>query len=137
MSGQSFRPVGTRIVQRVKVLVVDDSPGIRSRLVSLLREVAGVATAEASGAEEALEHLRARGADTVVLDLHMPGKNGLEIIRDLKAAEPAPMVIVLTSHPTDHHRRLCLELGADHFFDKAREFGRVVELLAGPTVRRR
>ena len=94
---------------------------------------ASVRPAEASGGDEALAHLRAHGADVVVLDLHMPGKGGLDVLREIKASMGSPMVIVLTSHPTEHHRRLCLARGADHFFDKSREFARVVELLVGPT----
>jgi len=117
----------------MKVLVVDDSPGIRARLVSLLRETPGLSTAEVSGADEAVEHVRAHGADAVVLDIHMPGKSGLDVLPDLKAHQPSPLVIVLTSHPTELHRRLCLERGADYFFDKAREFARVVEVLTSPT----
>ena len=132
-SGRSCRADETRRLPDVKVLVVDDSPAIRARLVTLLRDVAGISPAEASGGDESLKHLRANGAAVVVLALHIPGKGGLDVLREIKASPGSPMVIVLTSHPTEHHRRLCLARGADYFFDKSREFGRVVELLVGPT----
>jgi len=115
------------------VLVVDDSPAIRARLVSLLREVVGVVPSEASGADEALAHVRREGADLVILDIHMPGRNGLQILPLLKATPAAPVVVVLTSHPTELHRRQCLALGADHFFDKSRDFARVLDVIVRPT----
>jgi two-component system, NarL family, response regulator DevR len=113
----------------VRILVVDDSPAIRSRLVAMLVEVPGVEASEAAGADEALALVVASAPDFVVLDLHMPGKGGLEILPALKRRSPSPTVVVLTSHPTDQHRRLSLASGADFFFDKSREFSRVVELV--------
>jgi CheY-like chemotaxis protein len=117
----------------VRVLVVDDSPAIRARLVSLLHDVDGVTTSEAAGAEQALEHVRRGCTDLVILDLHMPGKSGLEILPQLKATPAAPLVVVLTSHPTELHRRQCLALGADYFFDKSRDFARVLDVIVRPT----
>ena len=116
--------------------MVDDAPGIRARLLALLQEVDGVQTLEARDAAEGLALLRAHGADVVVLDLHMPGRSGLDVLRDIKATVPSPTVVVLTSHPTELHRRMCLERGADHFFDKAREFARVLDVLVRPTAAR-
>lgn len=116
------------------VLIVDDSRAIRARMAALLGDLPGVQVVEAAGADEALELARAQPVSAVVLDLHMPGRGGLEIIAALKALAPPPRVLVLTSQPTPHHERLCLARGADGFFDKATEFGRVAEALVGPTL---
>lgn len=113
----------------MRVLVVDDSQAVRTRLLSLMREVAGLVLSEAADAEEALAALRAHGADVVVLDLHMPGRSGIDILPEIKALVPAPIVVMLTADPTDHHRRLSLSRGADFFFDKATDFALVLELL--------
>jgi CheY-like chemotaxis protein len=113
----------------VRVLVVDDSPAIRLRLMTLLREVDGLDLFEASGADEALRSLAVEAVDVVLLDLHMPGRTGLDVLPSIKASVPSPLVIVLTGHPTDHHERLCLAMGADFFFDKSKDFTRVLELL--------
>jgi DNA-binding NarL/FixJ family response regulator len=51
----------------------------------------------------------------------------------LKATAASPLVVVLTSHPTELHRRQCLALGADYFFDKSRDFARVVDVIVRPT----
>jgi CheY-like chemotaxis protein len=117
----------------VKLLVVDDSDAIRSRLVARLEELPGAEVREATGAAEALALCRALRIDAVLLDLHMPGTWGLAIIASLKQLVPAPVVVVMTGHPTDHHRRSSLAAGADYFFDKSHEFERALEVLVRPT----
>jgi CheY-like chemotaxis protein len=120
-------------VRVVRVLVVDDSAAIRSRLVDLLQEVEGLTIQEADGADRALEQIEREGADLVILDIHMPGKSGLEVLPQLKASACRPVVVVLTSHPTEQHRRECIALGADHFFDKTRDFALVIDVIVRPT----
>lgn len=117
----------------MKVLVVDDSDAIRTRLVALLQELPGAEVFEATRADEALAFCRTSRVDAVLLDLHMPGRWGLAIVAALKALDPPPVVVVLTGHPTEHHRRSSLAAGADYFFDKSHEFARAVEVLARPT----
>jgi DNA-binding NarL/FixJ family response regulator len=118
----------------VRVLVVDDSAAIRARLAAMLRELPGVDVREASSADEALASHAADPADVVVLDVHMPGRSGLDVLPELKAHHAPPVVLVVTSHPTEHLRRQALATGADLFLDKSREFALVLELVA---VRRR
>lgn len=111
----------------MRVLVVDDSAAIRTRLLQMLREVCGPESVlEAESADEAIDVVARESIDVVVLDLHMPGKNGLAIIAELKGRATAPVVVVLTNHPNEHLRRECLVLGADFFFDKAREFDELI-----------
>jgi DNA-binding NarL/FixJ family response regulator len=114
----------------VRILVVDDSAVIRARLVAMLREIPEVEVDEATGADEALAAAAALQMDLVVLDVHMPGRSGLDVLPQLKALAGPPLVVVLTGHPTEHHKRLSMAMGADLFLDKAREFHRVVELVA-------
>lgn len=117
----------------MKVLVVDDSDAIRARLVARLLEVPGADVHEAARADDALALCRAMHVDAVLLDLHMPGKWGLAIVASLKALNPPPLVVVMTGHPTEHHRRSSLAAGADYFFDKSHEFERALEVLVRPT----
>jgi CheY-like chemotaxis protein len=117
----------------VRILVVDDSDAIRRRLVARLQELPEAEVQEATRADEALALCQASRVDAVLLDLHMPGKWGLAIVASLKALDPPPVVVVMTGHPTDHHRRSSLAAGADHFFDKSHEFERAVEVLVRPT----
>lgn len=117
----------------MRVLVVDDSADVRARLVALAREAGCAEVDEAAAADDALAAARVRPPDVVVLDVHLPGKTGLSIVGALKALPSPPKVIVLTNHPTEAHRRQCLSHGADHFLDKANDFPRLIDLLAGPT----
>jgi CheY-like chemotaxis protein len=102
----------------------------------MLRELPGVELVEASAGEEALEILRVSFCDLVVLDVHLPGKSGIEVLPAIKALPSAPVVVVLTSHPTDQHRQLSLARGADLFLDKSLDFARVAELVAARAMRR-
>jgi DNA-binding NarL/FixJ family response regulator len=113
----------------VRILVVDDSPAVRARLVAMLVEVPGVELREVDRASQALEVAGDWLPDVVVLDLSMPDRSGLEILPAMKSLPVPPTVIVLTNHCTSHHMRRCLAMGADFFFDKSRDFGRVVEIV--------
>ena len=73
--------------------------------------------------------------DLLLTDAVMPGKSGIDLLPVIKALPSPPMVVILTSHPTEHHRRLSLAQGADFFFDKSLDFARVVELVAVRVVR--
>ena len=56
--------------------------------------------------------------DVVILDLHMPGGSGLEVLRDLKREPHAPLVVMCTGRPDPGCRRQCLDAGADFFMDE-------------------
>jgi len=60
--------------------------------------------------------------DVVILDIHMPGKNGMEVLKELKKFEPAPCAIMLTNYPYPQYRKKCADLGADYFLDKSADF---------------
>ena len=98
------------------VLVVDDDQTVREVVVTYLR-AAGHDVSEASdGAEAIALHRRAR-ADLVVLDLMMPGMDGLEVCRRLRLAGDVP-VIMLTALGNEQDRVLGLETGADDYVTK-------------------
>jgi DNA-binding NarL/FixJ family response regulator len=115
----------------MRVLVVDDSSAVRGRLAAMLREVPGVgAVDETADGESAVDLSRARGHGLVVLDLHLRGVGGLVVLPRLKHLARPPRVAVLTNETSDHHRRECLASGADYFFDKSRDFDRVLHVAA-------
>jgi CheY-like chemotaxis protein len=110
--------------------VVDDSLAVRSRLVALLREVRGDDVRSAEDATGALDSLTAWSPSLILLDLQMPGRSGLEIIGELKARVPSPIVVVFSGNSTAYHRAESLRRGADFFLDKAGDVGRLLDLLA-------
>jgi DNA-binding response OmpR family regulator len=65
----------------------------------------------------------------VILDIRMPGGNGIQVLEAIKTSTAAPVVIMLTAFPYPQYRKKCLEVGADYFLDKTTEFERVVEVL--------
>ncbi len=114
----------------MKVFVVDDSAVIRQRLKRMLAdepkvEVIGEA-GDAHGATDAILQLK---PDVVLLDLHLLGGSGIDVLQSLKHDQPAPAVIILTDYPYPEYRRMCLEAGADFFFIKSTEFDQVVPAL--------
>ena len=114
----------------MKVLVADDSDLVRERLVGMLSEIEGIGVVlEAANGLEARDMILAEKPDFVVLDIRMPGRNGLDVLRDIKASNPATKIIILTNYPYPQYRNRCMEEGADFFFDKSSEFEKVIEVL--------
>jgi DNA-binding response OmpR family regulator len=113
----------------VTVLVVDDSAAVRTRLARMLAEQGGLSVEEAADVGSALASLGQARPDAVVLDIRLGDGSGLQILQAVKSAPRPPLVIMLTNHPTDYHRRWCREHGADFFFDKATDMDQVLAVL--------
>ena len=101
--------------------------------MALILELADAHVDEARDGLEALELARSHAPDLVLLDLQMPGGPGLTALPHLRALSPSSVLVVLTSHPTEFHRRLCIARGADLFLDKAADFVSVIRALLGRT----
>ncbi|CAN5517855.1 response regulator transcription factor [soil metagenome] len=99
-----------------RVLVVDDDTTVREVVVSYLR-AGGHEVVEAGDGESALVAMRDKPAELVVLDLMMPGIDGLEVCRRLRATSDVP-VIMLTALGTEQDRVAGLEIGADDYVTK-------------------
>ncbi len=102
---------------KLSVLVVDDERGIRSSLEEILREEGWQAEAVASG-EACLAAVEKHPYDLVVLDVWLPGMDGLEVLRSLKQREPAPVVIMISGHGTIETAVRATKLGAFDFLEK-------------------
>jgi len=115
----------------LRVLLIEDSPLIRERLAESLAtpgrvEIIGQADSE----HAAIGLLAAAPWDVMVLDLQLRHGTGLGVLRALTSRRPAnAKVIVLTNYAFPQYRAKSLALGADFFFDKAREYHRVREVL--------
>jgi DNA-binding NarL/FixJ family response regulator len=114
----------------VKVLIVEDSLIVRERLVALVAGVRNVAiVGQAEDGFQAQALFRQHGPDAVVLDIQLPGINGMELLAQFKRERPTCVVMVLTTYAFKEFRQRCIALGADHFFDKSTEFERVPDVL--------
>jgi len=98
------------------VLVVDDEPKI-ARLARDYLEHAGYGVLTAGDGPSAVQVARTRRPDLVVLDLGLPGLDGLEVLRSIRSAGQTP-VVVLTARDTELDKLLGLELGADDYVTK-------------------
>jgi DNA-binding response OmpR family regulator len=99
-----------------KVLIVDDEPKI-VRLVADYLEAAGFGVTTARSGDEALMRVRTDAPDLVVLDLGLPGLDGLDVTRALRRAGDLP-IIMLTARDDETDRVIGLELGADDYVTK-------------------
>ncbi|HEY4077936.1 MAG TPA: response regulator [Rhizomicrobium sp.] len=99
-----------------QILIVDDDEGIRG-LVSSFLEKHGFGTDTAENAEQMRTKLRARKYDLIVLDVMMPGEDGLSALRDLQKRN-GPPIIMLSAVGTDIDRIVGLEMGADDYLAK-------------------
>ena len=123
----------------LRVFLVEDSAAIRERLTETLSslkhvQVAGHAETEAA----AIAALRADPCDAVVLDLQLRQGHGFNVLKALRSDPNTArmIVLVLTNHATPQFFARSIELGADHFFDKSREYDQLCEALEELVVRR-
>ena len=103
----------------IRVLIVDDHAILRRGLRALLSDAfAGAKCGEASNAEEALEQLGKEEWDVALLDINLPGKSGLELLKELKAAWPRLPVLVLSVYPEDQFAVRVRKAGAEGYMTK-------------------
>jgi DNA-binding NarL/FixJ family response regulator len=115
----------------LRVLLIEDSPLIRERLAESLATPGRVEIVGQADSEQAAIGLHAAAPwDVMVLDLQRRHGTGLGVLRALTTRRPPKAkVIVLTNYAFPQYRAKSLALGADYFFDKAREYHRVREVL--------
>ncbi len=103
----------------VRILIVDDHPGVREMMTVMVRRL-GYAVATAATGTEALAHLRAQGADILLLDLTMPDMDGVEVCRAIQrdAALQSLHIIITSARDTFEDKAKCFALGAAAYLTK-------------------
>ena len=105
---------------------------MRERLVTLLSEINGaVIVGQAENSREALDGIRRLRPRVVILDIQMPGGNGISVLKSIKEEEGAPVVIMLTNHVYTQYREKCMKSGADFFLDKSKDFDCLLTIING------
>ena len=103
----------------VRVLIVDDHPVVRAGLASLLRRQPGVKLAgSAHSAEEAMETIKRSTVDVMLLDLRMPGINGVDLLNLLKTSDRKPRAIILSSYEYEEEIYQAVKAGARGYLSK-------------------
>ena len=112
------------------ILIVDDNMNFIDRMIGLLEEVESVGDIHiASDFDEARRVLADETPGVVLLDINLPGKNGIELLRLIKKLNTDCEVIMITNHADDYYRDQCFELGARHFLDKSNDFALVPSII--------
>lgn len=105
--------------QKKRILLVDDHPFMRVGLASLIdRQPDMTVCGEAGNPAEAFKELSKSKPDLVLTDLTMPGRSGLEFVKDLKAAEPNLAILVISMHDEVVHAERALRAGARGYIMK-------------------
>jgi len=115
----------------LKMLLVDDEPLARSRLRTLLADCknpAAEVAGEAANAAQAMEHLRRQSFDGVLLDIHMPGADGLALAQVLRTLPEPPVVVFVTAYA--EHAVTAFELEAVDYLTKPVRLERLEQALA-------
>src|SRR5919199_5681929 len=114
-----------------RVLIVDDHPLTRDALGSLLTQNGFSLAGEASDGEEAIELARTLQPELILLDLSMPGMDGVEALPRLREAAPACEVVVLTASVAEENLLASIRAGAAGYLLKTEPPERIVEFLRG------
>ena len=103
----------------IRVLLADDHAVVRQGSRQILTEIPEVgAVGEAATGEDALMQVRAEQWDVLVLDMSMPGRGGLDVLKDVRRERPQTKVLVLSMHPEDQFAVRMLKAGASGYLTK-------------------
>jgi two-component system invasion response regulator UvrY len=103
----------------IRVLIADDHPIVRQGLRQILSEIPDMVVAgEAVNGQETLDQVRAGGWDVLVLDITMPDRSGLDILKELKHQQPDLPVLVLSIHAEKQFAVRLLKAGASGYLTK-------------------
>jgi len=103
----------------IKILIADDHAVVRKGLKQILAETTDIVAAdEAINGQEVLEKIRKNDYDIVMLDISMPGRNGLDILKQVKNEKPEMSVLILSMHPEEQYAVRALKAGASGYLTK-------------------
>jgi DNA-binding NarL/FixJ family response regulator len=117
-------------VSKIRVLVCDDHLIVRQGIRMLLADAPDISVAaEAASGPEALAAVRTGGIDVVLLDIAMPQRDGLDVLKQLKGEFPRLPVLVLSTYPDRQYAVRSLKLGAQGYLNKSLDAEQMVEAI--------
>ena len=103
----------------LKILVADDHPVVRQGIMRIIEDTPDMNVAgEAENGIEVLRQVKEKDFDLILLDISMPGRDGLEIVRELKKLKPKLAILILTMHPEKYYGLRMLQAGASGYLTK-------------------
>jgi response regulator of citrate/malate metabolism len=113
------------------VLIVDDSILILERMIPILEEVDNISFVVQAGTfREAVEVLNTLKPDLILLDINLPDKSGIELLRIIREQQLEITVLMVTNHSDAYYMETCKRLGAWNFLDKSRDIDRLSSVLS-------
>ena len=113
------------------ILIVDDAALIIERLLAMLNGLKSVKSiTTASNYREAVAALAETQIDIAILDIHLSGKNGIDLLKFIVKHYPDIKVIMVSNAGNQKYKELCEKEGARNFIDKSKEFELIPEILA-------
>jgi two-component system OmpR family response regulator len=114
----------------LRVLLVEDSHVLIERLTEAIHEMVDlklICIVDTEAAAVAV--VNREPVDVIILDLHLRQGSGFGVMRALTATQMKPRIVVLTNYDLPEYKNAAFALGATHFLDKARDYGRLPEVL--------
>ncbi len=107
-------------MKKIQILIADDHPIVRAGLKQIISETNDMTVAdEAGNGQEVLNLVRKKEYDLLLLDISMPGRNGLEILKELKSEYPKFPVLILSIYPEEQYAVRAFRAGASGYLTKA------------------
>jgi DNA-binding NarL/FixJ family response regulator len=113
------------------VLIVDDSILIIERMIPLLEEIENISfVVHAASYKEGLEVLSRLTPDMVLLDINLPDKSGIELLRVIQERHLDIAVLMISNNADQYYRDICKKLGAQYFLDKSTDIDLLPSVLS-------
>lgn len=118
-------------MKKMDLLIVDDEPALCKVLGDRLHILYGVTPDVCHCGEDALRLLEKKDYDVVILDIEMPGMDGMETLKRIKALRPKVQVVMFTGHGSEDRRVLSETLGAFNYVDKIDGLSKLAPMIEG------
>ncbi len=119
------------MINKMKLLIVDDEPALCKVLAERLNILYNITPDTCHSGTEALEKIKNSSYDVVILDIEMPGLDGIETLKQIKTMAPKTQVIMFTGHGSDERRILSDTLGAFNYVDKIDGLSKLAPMIEG------
>jgi DNA-binding NarL/FixJ family response regulator len=102
-----------------RILIVEDNPFFLQFLKETLHlRLPSIDMFEAANGEEAIQKIKTLSPEAILMDIRLPGENGLELTKKIKAQYPNIIIVILTNYDLPEYREAAYHSGADHFVSK-------------------
>ena len=120
------------MTKKPAILIIDDNMSFTDRMTGLLEESGHTGCISvAADFKEGYRLFLEQRPEMVLLDINLPDKNGIELLKVIRQSKGNCEVIMITNHTGRNYRQQCRELGVRYFLDKTNDFSLVTEIIAG------